>query len=93
MKLSYANGSLLFFILSLTLLLVLTLSESALVGMPAQAERLTTFFLLVLPASVGAALGATSLAGKEGRRWLAITGIVLNSFFALFHLLIVLFAG
>jgi hypothetical protein len=34
-----------------------------------------------------------SLVRKEGRTWLAVIGIVLNSLFALFHLAGVLFAG
>jgi hypothetical protein len=34
-----------------------------------------------------------SLVLKEGRAWMAVTGVVLNTLFALFHLMIVLFAG
>ena len=93
MKLTYATGSLLLFVLSVILLVMLTASEATLVGMPVQSERITTFFLLVLPATVGAALGLTSLAREEGQRWQAIAGTILNSLFAGFHLLIVLFAG
>jgi hypothetical protein len=92
-KLNHADGSLLLFGLSLALLLVLTLSEPALAGMPVQSERITTFFLLVLPAAVGAGLGVTSLTRREGRMWRAIAGIVLNTLFALFHFMIVLLAG
>ena len=93
MKLTYATGSLLLFALSVLLLFMLTRFESGLVGMPASSERVTTFFLLVLPASLGAALGLTSLRRGEGQRWQAIAGTSLNSLFALFHLLIVFIAG
>lgn len=93
MKLTYATGSLLLFGLSLILLSMLTAAESAFVGMPASSERVSIIFLLVLPAAVGAALGVTSLSRKEGQRWQAIAGTVLNSMFAFFHLLLVLIAG
>jgi hypothetical protein len=92
-KLTYARGSLLLFALSVLLLFMLTRFESSLVGMPAASERVTTFFLLVLPASLGAALGITSLRRGEGQRWQAIAWTTLNSVFALFHLLIVFIAG
>jgi hypothetical protein len=61
--------------------------------MSTSAERIVTFALLVLPAGIGAILGIMSLLYREGRAWLAITGIVLNTLFALFHLALVLFAG
>jgi hypothetical protein len=57
------------------------------------AERIVTFALLVLPAGLGAVLGVMSLMRREGQNGLAITGILLNTPFAVFHLLIVLFAG
>ena len=93
MKLGLAGGSLLLFGLSVVLLIVLTLFESAVAGMSIAAERMITFLLLVLPPGVGAVLGAVSLRRKEGRAWLAGTGIVLNTLFVLFHLMILLFAG
>lgn len=93
MKLTYATGSLLLLALSVILLFMLTGFESSLAGTPASSERVTTFFLLVLPASLGAALGLTSLRRGEGQRWQAIAGTSLNSLFALFHLLIVFIAG
>ena len=49
--------------------------------------------LFVLPAGIGALIGVMSLVYREGKTGLAITGIVLNALFALFHLMIVLFAG
>ena len=93
MKPSLATVSLLLFGLSMLFLVAWTVSESAFVGLSAIAERMITFALLVLPAGIGAVLGVMSLRQREGKAGLAITGIVLNTLFALFHLLIVLFAG
>jgi hypothetical protein len=93
MKLSLAAGSLILFGLALVLLILLTLFESALLGMSPEAERIISLLGLVLPAVVGAALGVMSLARREGRVGLAIIGIVLNTLFALFHLMVILFAG
>ena len=93
MKLSLISGSLLLFGLSVVLWVMLTLFESALAGMSLGAERLVTLLGLVLPAGVGTVLGVMSLARKEGRMWLAAIGLALNTLFAIFHLMIVLFAG
>ncbi len=79
--------------LSLLLLIALTVFESALVGMPLWAERVVTFLLLILPAGIGAVLGVMSLLRREGHAWLTVIAIVLNTIFAIFHLMIVLFAG
>jgi hypothetical protein len=88
-----ARASVFLFGLSVLLLVVLTGFESALTGMSPVTERLVTFLLLVLPAAVGAGLGVLSLARAEGRVWTAVAGIVSNTLFALFHLMILLFAG
>jgi hypothetical protein len=93
MKLSFALRSLVLFGLSVVMLIVLTLFESALVGMSPGWERILSFLLLVLPAGMGALLGSLSLIRKEGQAGLAITGLGLNALFALFHLVIILFAG
>lgn len=93
MKRNLASGSLLWFGLSILLLGTLTLFEPALTGLSLPAERIVTFLLLVLPAGVGLVLGILGLLRKEGRMWLAIAGILLNGLFALFHSLILLFAG
>ena len=93
MKRSLATVSLIIFGLSALFLLVWTMSESAFVGMSAVAERVVTFALLVLPAAIGAVLGVLSLVRQEGQKGLAITGILLNTLFAAFHLLLVSFAG
>jgi len=91
MKLSQV--SLLLFGVSVVLLVALTLSERALVGISPGGEKLITFLLLILPAGIGTVLGAISLGRKEGQAWLAIIGLVLNSLFAIFHLMILVFAG
>jgi hypothetical protein len=93
MRRNLAGISLLLFGLSIVFLLALTLFESALVGMSPGAERLLSFLLLVVPAGVGVILGVISLTRREGQAWLAIAGIVLNALYALFHLLVLLFAG
>ena len=92
-KASFAAISLLLFGLSTTFWIVLTLGESMLLGLSPQVERLVTFLLLVLPAGIGVLLGVLSLRRKEGQAWMAGTGILLNLLFALFHLMIILFAG
>lgn len=93
MNRSLAAISLLLFGLSIIFLFAWTLSESAFMGMSPMAERIATFAVLVLPAGLGAVLGVMSLMQREGKTGLAITGIVLNTLFAVFHLMIVLFAG
>lgn len=93
MRRSLAWISLVMFGLSLVLLVAWTASESAFIGMSAAAERMVTFAMLVLPAGVGAVLGLMSLVYREGQNRLAISGMILNTLFALFHLILVLFAG
>jgi hypothetical protein len=61
--------------------------------MSTTAERLITFLLLVLPAGAGAMLGVLSLIRRQGPLWLAWAGVALNGLFALFHVMIILFAG
>lgn len=69
-------------------------------------KRICLFFMLLSPFDLlehkgklhqaqgfGAALGVMSLVRREGRMLLAITGVALNTLSALFHLLIVVFAG
>jgi hypothetical protein len=92
-KRSLASISLILFGLSVVFLVLSTLSESMFAGISTAAEKIVTFVLLVLPAGIGAVLGGLSLTHREGKSGLAITGIVLNILFALFHMLIILFAG
>lgn len=93
MKMSLAARSLILLGLAVVLLIMFTLFESALLGMSPEGERIISLLGLVLPAGVGAALGVMSLARREGRVGLAITGILLNALFALFHLMVILYAG
>jgi hypothetical protein len=93
MKFSLATASLSLFGVSVVFLVLLTLFESALLGMSPEAERVISLSGLFLPAAIGAVLGVMSLLRREGRVWLAVTGIVLNTLFALFHLMVILFAG
>jgi hypothetical protein len=93
MKPGLAGKSLLLLGLSVVILVALTLFESALAGMSLGTERLVTFLALVLPSGAGSVLGTISLMRREGQTWLAVTGVVLNTLFALFHLMLVLFAG
>lgn len=81
------------FLLSVVFVGAITWWESALISMSPDMERALTFLLLVLPAGSGAILGAISLRRGEGRAWLAITLVMFNTLFALFHLMVVLFAG
>ena len=75
MKPGFAGNSMLLFGVSVVLLLLMTLFESALTGMSTGAERLVTFLLLVLPAGTGAVLGVLSLVRGEGRyvEWIVRT--------------------
>jgi hypothetical protein len=93
MKLSLAAGSLLLFGLAVVLLLTLTRFETVLLGMSPEAERIISLLGLVLPAVIGAGLGVLSLRRRAGPAELAIVGIALNTIFALFHLMVILFAG
>jgi hypothetical protein len=93
MKLSLAGRSMFLFGVCVVILVVMTLAESALGVMSFTVQRIITFLGFVLPAGVGSVLGVMSLVRREGRPWLAAAGILLNGLFALFHLMIVLFAG
>lgn len=93
MRPSYARTSLILFAISILLLIILTIFESALVGVSQSIERGITFVALVVPAALGAVFGALSLARREAQSVAAIAGIILNSLFALFHLLLVALAG
>jgi hypothetical protein len=93
MKSNLATKSLVLFGLSILFLILLTLFESILIGLSIGVEKAVTIIMLVLPAAAGCVLGVMSLARKEGRPWLAVTGIVLNALFALFHLAVLSFAG
>ena len=93
MKLSLGVKSLLCFLVSVLLLVLLTLFESSLTGLSLTAERTISLLLLILPALLGIVFGIGSIVRKESRRWIGILGITLNAIFALFHLFLLSFAG
>lgn len=93
MKIRFASISLILFLVSLTMLWLLTLFESLLIGIPTSTERVASAFLLVIPAVGGVIMGLLSLQRKEPRPWIAIAGILLNASFAIFNILVLYFAG
>jgi hypothetical protein len=93
MKSSLGVKSIIFFLISILFLILLTLFESSLVGLSLTVERIISLFLLVLPAMIGIVFGVLSFVRKEARLWIGILGILLNALFALFHLLVLSFAG
>jgi len=93
MNLSLGAKSIFMFGLSVIFLILLTLFESSLLGLSIAAERVISLLLLVLPGIVGIVYGVLSIARKELKLWVAILGISLNALFALFHLLVISFAG
>jgi hypothetical protein len=93
MKSSLGVKSIILFLGSVLLLLLLTLFESSLVGLSLTAERIVSFILLVVPALIGTVFGGLSIVRKESRPWIGILGILLNALFAWFHLFVLSFAG
>jgi hypothetical protein len=85
--------SLALFGLSLLFLVLLTLFESLLLNLSTTAERILSFLLLVLPAVLGVVLGVLGVRARENRLWMSVLGILLNALFALFHVLVLSFAG
>jgi len=93
MNRSFGVKSLILFALSVVFLVLLTLFESSLIGLSVTTERVISFLLLVLPGIVGIVFGVLGIARKESKTWVAYLGILLNASFALFHLLVLSFAG
>ena len=93
MNLSLGVKSILLFVLSIVFLVLLTLFETALVGLTITTERIISLLLLVLPGLVGVVYGILGVVRKESRVWVAYLGVVLNALFALFQLLVISFAG
>ena len=93
MKLSLGMKSIFIFVLSIIFLVLLTLFETALVGLAITAERIISLLLLVLPGIIGVIYGILGVVRKESRMWIAYLGILLNVFFALFQLFVISFAG
>ena len=93
MNLSLGMKSILLFVLSVLFLILITLFESALLGLSTTAERILGLLLLVLPGVIGVVYGVLSLRRRESKPWVAILGILLNALFALFQLFVISFAG
>jgi len=93
MNLSLGVKSILLFVLSIVFLVLLTLFETALVGLTITTERIISLLLLVLPGLIGVVYGVLGIVRKESRVWVAYIGVVLNALFALFQLLVISFAG
>ena len=93
MNLSLGAKSIALFGLSVLFLVLLTIFESLLSGMSLAAEKAISILLLVLPGVIGVAFGILGIIRKESRLWMAILGILLNGFFALFHIFVISFAG
>jgi hypothetical protein len=93
MNLSLGAKSIALFGLSVLFLVLLTIFESLLSGMSLAAEKAISILLLVLPGVIGVAFGILGIIRKESRLWMAILGILLNAFFALFHIFVISFTG
>jgi len=93
MKPSLGAKSIALFLISIALLVLLTLFESSLAGLPSTTQRFIGALCLVLPALAGVTLGVLSLARKEPKPWVACLGILFNILFGLFHLFVLSFAG
>jgi nicotinamide riboside transporter PnuC len=93
MKSRLGAKSIFFFLLSVLFLVLLTLFESSLAGLPLTAERILSLLLLVVPAIIGTIFGVLSIVRKESKLWTGVLGILLNALFALFHLFLLSFAG
>ena len=93
MKLNYAVRSLLTLVLSIIFVLILTLLDSTIAGLPAMMERMIIILALVITPLIGTVLGMLGFLRKDGPAWLAIICSVANALFALFYLAVVFFAG
>ena len=93
MKLKLGVISMLLFGLSVIFLFLLTMFESLFSGVPLIVERLISTLLLIVPSIVGVIFGAMSLQRKEAPRWMAVVAMLLNALFALFHIVVLSFAG
>lgn len=93
MELNLGVKSILCFVFSVLLLVLMTLFDALFSGLSTATERVIGLLFLVLPGVVGVVYGILSIIRKELRTWAAILGILLNALFALFHLFVISFAG
>lgn len=89
----YGVASLVLFAIALAFFLITGVFFEALVmDLSNTAERLVGWLTLVLPAALGALLALAGLF-SDGRRGLALLGLLLNVPFAIFFSFVLLFAG
>jgi hypothetical protein len=93
MNMGLGAKSLALFVISVLFLILITLFEASLSGMSLTAEKILSALLLVVPAVIGIVLGVLAINRKEPKRWMAISGILLNTLFALFQIFVISFAG
>jgi len=93
MRLSLSAKSLVLFVISLLLLVLLTLFESSLTDLSPAVERIISVLFFVLPGVIGVVFAVMSILRNETRRWMAYLGILLNALFALFHIFVLSFSG
>lgn len=93
MRSNHGIKSIVLFAFSVLALLLLSVFESALVGLSITTERIISVLLLILPGLAGVAFGILGLVGNESRKWLAITGILLNGLFTMFMTFVLSLAG
>jgi len=93
MNMGLGAKSLALFAISVLFLILITLFEASLSGMSLTAEKILSALLLVVPALIGTVLGVLAINRKEPNRWMAISGILLNTLFALFQIFVISFAG
>jgi len=93
MRLSLGAKSLVLFVISLLLLVLLTLFESSLTDLSPAVERIISVLFFVLPGVIGVVFAVISILRNETRRWMAYLGILLNALFALFHIFVLSFSG
>ena len=93
MNLSLGAKSIALFFISVIFLVLLTVFETFITGLPTAVERIVAVLFLVLPAVVGANFGIMSLVRKESKPWVGILGILFNVLWTLFHLFLLSFAG
>ena len=93
MNMSHGVKSLALFVIAVLFLFLLTLFESSLLNLSIMAERILSLLLLVVPALIGILFGVMGVRAKEDRLWTSVLGILLNALFALFHFLLLSFAG
>ena len=90
----YGLASLALFVIALLIFVVTsTVFDASLGGLPFSTQRLIGLATLVLPAVIGAILGAMGLFRANQKKGLPLLGLILNAIFALFFAAVLSFAG